>query len=94
MRCLGMNELFALLLWSLQKILKVSLISDTFHSVNEDLINFLNCIVLMSTLFAANAEFIKMADLYVPVPGGSNNNNYANVELILNIAIRNQVQVH
>ncbi|XP_034234889.1 acetyl-CoA carboxylase isoform X2 [Thrips palmi] len=40
----------------------------------------------------ANAEFIKMADLYVPVPGGSNNNNYANVELILNIAIRNQVQ--
>lgn len=35
-----------------------------------------------------------MADLYVPVPGGSNNNNYANVELILNIALRNQVQVN
>lgn len=34
-----------------------------------------------------------MADHYVPVPGGSNNNNYANVELILDIAIRTQVQV-
>jgi len=35
-----------------------------------------------------------MADHYVPVPGGANNNNYANVELILDIAIRTQVQVH
>ncbi|VEN41740.1 unnamed protein product [Callosobruchus maculatus] len=26
----------------------------------------------------ANAEYIKMADHYVPVPGGTNNNNYAN----------------
>ena len=34
-----------------------------------------------------------MADQYVPVPGGSNNNNYANVELILDIAKRTQVQV-
>ncbi|KAJ9595496.1 hypothetical protein L9F63_013318, partial [Diploptera punctata] len=40
----------------------------------------------------ANAEYIKMADHYVPVPGGANNNNYANVELILDIAIRTQVQ--
>ncbi|XP_022181493.1 acetyl-CoA carboxylase isoform X1 [Myzus persicae] len=40
----------------------------------------------------ANAEYIKMADHYVPVPGGTNNNNYANVELIVNIAIRSQVQ--
>lgn len=40
----------------------------------------------------ANAEYIKMADHYVPVPGGSNNNNYANVELIHDIAIRQQVQ--
>ncbi|XP_050426014.1 acetyl-CoA carboxylase isoform X3 [Adelges cooleyi] len=40
----------------------------------------------------ANAEYIKMADHYVPVPGGTNNNNYANVELIVNIAIRAQVQ--
>ncbi|XP_017779998.1 PREDICTED: acetyl-CoA carboxylase isoform X2 [Nicrophorus vespilloides] len=40
----------------------------------------------------ANAEYIKMADHYVPVPGGTNNNNYANVELIIDIAIRQQVQ--
>lgn len=40
----------------------------------------------------ANAEYIKMADHYVPVPGGSNNNNYANVELIVDIACRTQVQ--
>ncbi|KAK6168614.1 hypothetical protein SNE40_019811 [Patella caerulea] len=33
-----------------------------------------------------------MADQYVPVPGGSNNNNYANVERILDIAKRTQVQ--
>lgn len=39
----------------------------------------------------ANAEYIKMADQYVPVPGGSNNNNYANVELIVDIAVRTQV---
>ncbi|KAJ8967322.1 hypothetical protein NQ314_002949 [Rhamnusium bicolor] len=40
----------------------------------------------------ANAEYIKMADHYVPVPGGTNNNNYANVELIVGIAVRCQVQ--
>ena len=34
-----------------------------------------------------------MADQYVPVPGGTNNNNYANVELILDIAKRIPVQV-
>lgn len=41
----------------------------------------------------ANAEYIRMADQYVPVPGGTNNNNYANVDLILDIAKRMQVQV-
>ncbi|XP_063969760.1 acetyl-CoA carboxylase-like isoform X10 [Lytechinus pictus] len=40
----------------------------------------------------ANAEYIKTADHYVPVPGGSNNNNYANVELIVDIATRMQVE--
>ncbi|KAG7274690.1 hypothetical protein CRUP_021131 [Coryphaenoides rupestris] len=40
----------------------------------------------------ANAEYIKMADHYVPVPGGPNNNNYANVELIVDIAKRIPVQ--
>ena len=39
-------------------------------------------------------EYIKMADHYVPVPGGPNNNNYANVELIVDIAKRIPVQVH
>jgi len=34
-----------------------------------------------------------MADHYVAVPGGTNNNNYANVELIIDIALRSQVQV-
>ena len=34
-----------------------------------------------------------MADQYVPVPGGTNNHNYANVELILDIAKRIPVQV-
>ena len=40
-----------------------------------------------------SAEYIRMADNYVPVPGGTNNNNYANVELILDIARRMKVQV-
>ena len=34
-----------------------------------------------------------MADQYISVPGGTNNNNYANVELILDIAKRVSVQV-
>ncbi|ANB10966.1 acetyl-CoA carboxylase ACC1 [Sugiyamaella lignohabitans] len=40
----------------------------------------------------ANAEYIRMADQYVEVPGGTNNNNYANVELIVDIAERTNVQ--
>ncbi|KAF9111924.1 acetyl-coenzyme-A carboxylase, partial [Mortierella sp. AM989] len=38
-----------------------------------------------------NAEYIRMADQYVEVPGGSNNNNYANVDLIVDIAERMDV---
>jgi acetyl-CoA carboxylase/biotin carboxylase 1 len=34
----------------------------------------------------ANAEYIRMGDEIVDVPGGSNNNNYANVKLIVEIA--------
>ena len=34
----------------------------------------------------ANAEFIRLADSFVEVPGGSNKNNYANVDLITSIA--------
>lgn len=40
----------------------------------------------------ANAEFIRMADNHVDVPGGTNNHNYANVDLIVDIAIRTKVQ--
>lgn len=52
------------------------------------------CVNFESIWFIANAEYIKMADHYVPVPGGTNNNNYANVELIVDIAVRTQVQVY
>lgn len=41
----------------------------------------------------ANAEYIKMANKTVMVPGGSNVNNYANVELILQTAVTNEVDV-
>ena len=41
--------------------------------------------------FKANAEYFKIADYVRKVPGGSNNNNYANVELIVDIAIRDSV---
>jgi len=34
----------------------------------------------------ANAEFIRLADSFVEVPGGSNANNYANVDVICKIA--------
>ncbi|ODV78179.1 acetyl-coenzyme-A carboxylase [Suhomyces tanzawaensis NRRL Y-17324] len=39
----------------------------------------------------ANAEYIRMADQFVEVPGGTNNNNYANVDLIIEIAERTNV---
>ncbi|CCJ31347.1 unnamed protein product [Pneumocystis jirovecii] len=39
-----------------------------------------------------NADYIRMAEQYVEIPGGSNNNNYANVELIVDVAER--VGVH
>jgi biotin carboxylase len=39
----------------------------------------------------ANAEYIRMADQVVDVPGGSNNNNYANINLICQIAEHHKV---
>lgn len=39
----------------------------------------------------ANAEYIRMADEFVEVPGGSNANNYANVNLIVQVAQRYKV---
>lgn len=38
--------------------------------------------------FNANAEFVRAADEVVDVPGGTNNNNYANINLICEIASR------
>ncbi|KAF8329498.1 acetyl CoA carboxylase [Cantharellus anzutake] len=35
-----------------------------------------------------NADYIRMADRYIEVPGGTNNNNYANVDLIVDVAER------
>ena len=40
-----------------------------------------------------NAEYIRMADQFVEVPGGSSNHNYANVDLIVDIAVRTGVHV-
>ena len=39
----------------------------------------------------ANAEFIRLADTFVEVPGGSNKNNYANVDLIIKTAVEEGV---
>jgi acetyl-CoA carboxylase/biotin carboxylase 1 len=33
-----------------------------------------------------NAEHIRIADQFVEVPGGTNNNNYANVQLIVEVS--------
>eukprot|EP00010_Vexillifera_abyssalis_P001846 CAMPEP_0201559720 /NCGR_PEP_ID=MMETSP0173_2-20130828/75909_1 /ASSEMBLY_ACC=CAM_ASM_000268 /TAXON_ID=218659 /ORGANISM="Vexillifera sp., Strain DIVA3 564/2" /LENGTH=149 /DNA_ID=CAMNT_0047973951 /DNA_START=21 /DNA_END=467 /DNA_ORIENTATION=+ len=41
---------------------------------------------------SVNAEYIRMADEFQEVPGGSNNNNYANVQLIVDIAERTGCQ--
>lgn len=37
---------------------------------------------------AANAEYVRMADMWTSVPGGSNNHNFANVDLIADVADR------
>lgn len=42
----------------------------------------------------ANAEFIKLSDDYIEVPGGPNHFNYANVDLIISLANQYSVQVH
>jgi len=39
----------------------------------------------------ANAEFIRLADTFVEVPSGSNKNNYANVDLIVETAVNQKV---
>ncbi|CAI5744621.1 unnamed protein product [Peronospora destructor] len=56
---------------------------------NERVVTF----VVMATPedLKANAEYIRMAEHVVEVPGGSNNHNYANVSLIIEIAERYNV---
>jgi acetyl-CoA carboxylase / biotin carboxylase 1 len=39
-----------------------------------------------------NADYIRMSDRYVEVPGGTNNHNYANVDVIVDVAEREGVQ--
>ena len=41
----------------------------------------------------ANAEFIRRADEFVEVPGGSNANNYANVQLIVDLCLSQNVRL-
>jgi acetyl-CoA carboxylase/biotin carboxylase 1 len=40
----------------------------------------------------ANAEFIRYADDFVEVPGGSNKNNYANVSLSTSLSAKDSMQ--
>ena len=63
---------------------------ETFK--NEHAIRFVT-MVTPEDLKAA-AEYIKIADHYVLTPGGANNNNYANVELIVDLARRHKAQVN
>ena len=57
---------------------------------NDRMIEF----VVMATPedIKANAAYIHLADEFVQVPGGSNNNNYANIRLIADIAERSGAQ--
>ena len=41
--------------------------------------------------YEANAEYIRLADHVISVAGGTNNNNYSNVDLIVEIARTQQV---
>jgi hypothetical protein len=42
---------------------------------------------ILSRDLRVNAEYVRMADRYIEVPGGSNNNNYANVDLIVDVQV-------
>ena len=57
---------------------------DTFG--NEKMIKF----IAMATPedLGVNAEYIRMADQVVEIPGGASHNNYANIELITDLAER------
>lgn len=58
---------------------------------NDRLIEFIA--MATSDDFKTNAEYIKMSDRVVEVPRGTNNNNFANVDLIVKLAQEHKVQV-
>jgi acetyl-CoA carboxylase/biotin carboxylase 1 len=52
----------------------------------DDRVILMACMVSEEDL-KANSEFVRLADEIVKVPGGTNNNNYANVDLIIKTAV-------
>ena len=46
-----------------------------------------------SDRYCLPSEYIRMSDQYIQVPGGTSNNNYSNVDLIVDIAERMAVHV-
>uniref|UniRef100_A0A0E0EX18 Uncharacterized protein n=1 Tax=Oryza meridionalis TaxID=40149 RepID=A0A0E0EX18_9ORYZ len=67
----------------------------SIHIWNLETFGLENAILLVAMAtpddLKMNAEHIRIADKFVEVPGGTNNNNYANVQLIVEIAERTQV---
>lgn len=64
----------------------ICFISPTCHHSNSCNI-FINLTIYVHIIHhRANAEYIRMGDIIVDVPGGSNNHNYANVTLIVELA--------
>ena len=61
---------------------------ETF--LNERAIKFV--VMVTPEDLKANADYIKIADFVCKVKGGSNNNNYANVDLIVTMAVQQKVQ--
>lgn len=74
----AVKEIRSVRRWAYQQFGDERAISFTVMATPEDL--------------AANAEYIRMADQVVEVPGGTNNNNYANVDLIVDVAEQTSVQ--
>ncbi|KAI0321613.1 acetyl CoA carboxylase [Amylostereum chailletii] len=70
----AVKEIRSIRSWSYETFGDERLIEFTVMATPEDL--------------KVNAEYIRMADRYIEVPGGANNNNYANVDLILDVAER------
>ena len=57
------------------------------------LLQLLTFVVMASSEdLEANSEFIKKADFIVPVPGGPSRENYGNVSLICDIAVKQKVR--